>query len=202
MDQLNAAPESDLILIPGFFMFIKENKYSLTDRQQVAYNVKNGFLTEAEDDMLKVPENKQYVLYGGTFVLANKLQWVADKRVAGLTSKQWFLLRTLKDMPAEPEVTITALAMETDTTRQNVTKMLDVLCREGCVNLTDHPADHRSRVVTLTGYGQEMLTYMREEADDFFTELFDGIGKDECEAAAEVVLKMISNLNKMQEELV
>ena len=74
--------------------------------------------------MLKVPENKQYVLFGGSFVLANKLQWVADKRVGGLTSKQWFLLKTLKDMPSEPKVTITALAKETDTSRQNVAKML------------------------------------------------------------------------------
>ena len=59
---------------------------------------------------MKIPENSQYVLFGGTFVLANKMQYVADKKVKGLSTKQWFLLRTLQDMPDQPAPTITALA--------------------------------------------------------------------------------------------
>ena len=51
---------------------------------------------------MKIPENKQYVLFGGAFVLANKLQLVADKKTHGLSTKQWFLLRNLSDLPADP----------------------------------------------------------------------------------------------------
>lgn len=149
---------------------------------------------------MKIPENKQYVLFGGSFVLANKLQAVADQRIAGLSSKQWFLLKTLYDMPKEPAPTITTLAGEADTSRQNVTKMLDVLCREGCVLLKDNPDDQRSRIVEITGLGRQMLVQMREGSHGFFTELFDGIGAEECETAAEVLLKMVQNLDRMQEE--
>ncbi|MEG0217871.1 MAG: helix-turn-helix domain-containing protein, partial [Raoultibacter sp.] len=86
---------------------------------------------------MNIPENKQYVLFGGVFVLANKLQVVADKRVQWLSTKQWFLLRNLNDLPADPPPTITTLAKETDTSRQNISKMLEVLQRQGYVELQD-----------------------------------------------------------------
>lgn len=149
---------------------------------------------------MKIPKNSQYVLFGGSFVLANKLQQVADKRIGGLTSKQWFLLKTLHDMPEDPVPTITTLAREADTSRQNVTKMLDVLCREGCVLLKENPGDQRSRTVEITESGRQMLVQMREGSGGFFEELFAGIGEKECEAAAGVLLKMIQNLYRMQEE--
>ena len=150
---------------------------------------------------MKVPKNKQYILFGGNFVLANKMQWVADRCVGGLTSKQWFLLRTLSDMPQAPPTTITSLAQETDTTRQNVTKLLEVLARQGCVKLEENPQDHRSRRVLMTEKGHKLLRSMAEQSGDFFQGLFAGIGEEEVAAAAAVTLKMIENLNKMQQHM-
>ena len=66
---------------------------------------------------MKIPNNSQYILFGGVFILANKLRNVAEQKVEGLSVKQWFLLRTLQDMSAEPAPTITSLAKETDATR-------------------------------------------------------------------------------------
>lgn len=150
---------------------------------------------------MKIPKNYQYILFGGTFMLANKMQWVADKRVKGLSSKQWFLLRTLYDMPKEPAPTITALAKETDTSRQNVTKMLEVLQRQGCVHLDCNPNDNRSRTIEMTELGLQMLEQMAKQSQGFFEDLFSGISADECEAAAKVLLKMVENLYEMQEEM-
>lgn len=150
---------------------------------------------------MKIPENNQYILFGGNFILANKMQLVADKTVTGLSTKQWFLLRNLSDMPLTPAPTITMLAKETDTSRQNVTKMLEVLARQGCVVLQDNPADHRSRTVAITEAGQKMLRDMANQSQDFFADLFDGINVEECAVAAKVTIKMIENLTKMQEEL-
>lgn len=150
---------------------------------------------------MKIPENNQYILFGGSFVLANKMQLVADKRVTGLSTKQWFLLRNLSDMPLSPAPTITSLAKETDTSRQNVTKMLEVLARQGCIVLQDNPADHRSRTVAITEYGQQILGSMAYQSQPFFTDLFEGIDADECAVAAKVAIKMIENLSRMQEEL-
>lgn len=149
---------------------------------------------------MKIPENKQYILFGGAFVLANKLQVVADKRVQGLSTKQWFLLRNLSELPTNPPPTITTLAKETDTSRQNVSKMLEVLQRQGYVALQDSADDHRSQSVLLTEPGGQILRQMAQEAASFFSELFTGISEEECAAAAGTVLKLIDNLYKMQED--
>lgn len=148
---------------------------------------------------MRIPENNQYVLFGGSFVLANKMQWVADRTVKGLSTKQWFLLRSLYDMPKEPMPTITSLANETDTSRQNVTKMLEVLQRQDCVVLGDNPHDHRSRTVEMTEHGLQVLGTMAKQSQGFFEDLFVGVSDEECRAAAQVIVKMIANLSKMQE---
>jgi len=150
---------------------------------------------------MKIPENKQYVLFGGTFVLANKLQLVADKKTHGLSTKQWFLLRNLSDLPADPPPTITMLAKETDTSRQNVSKMLEVLQRQGYVVLQNNAEDHRSQSVVLTESGAQVLRQVAQEAVPFFTELFSGISEEECAVSADVMIKLIDNLCKMQEEM-
>ncbi len=150
---------------------------------------------------MNIPQNKQYILFGGNFVLANKMQWVADKTVEGLSTKQWFLLRTLQDMPKNPQPTITALAQEADTSRQNVAKMLEVLQRQGCVNLQASPSDHRSRNVEITAKGEGLLGEMAANAGVFFAELFAGIDASDCEIAARVTLQMIENLHRMQKAL-
>lgn len=150
---------------------------------------------------MKIPENKQYVMFGGTFVLANKLQMVADKKVHGLSTKQWFLLRNLSDLPADPPPTITILAKETNTSRQNVSKMLEVLQRQGYVKLQNNAKDQRSQSVVLTESGTQVLRRVAQEAVPFFKELFSGITKEECAVSAGVILKLIGNLYKMQEEM-
>lgn len=150
---------------------------------------------------MKIPENKQYILFGGTFLLANKLQLIADKKVTGLSTKQWFLLRNLSDLPADPPPTITTLSRETDTSRQNVRKMLEVLERQGYVSLSHNAEDHRSQLVHLTESGSRLLRQVAIEAVPFFQELFAGISEEECAASANVILKLIDNLFKMQDEM-
>jgi MarR family transcriptional regulator for hemolysin len=149
---------------------------------------------------MKIPENNQYVLFGGAFILANKLQSVADKKSIGLSTKQWFLMRNLQDLSTESPPTITMLAKETDTSRQNVSKMLSTLQKQGYVILRDSEADRRSQTVEMTIKGKEMLEQMAGRSTSFFAELFNGISGEEIEAAAKVVIKLIENLKKMQED--
>ena len=47
---------------------------------------------------MKAPENPRHLLFGGTFILVNKLQFAGDKSVTGLTTKQWFLLMNLREL--------------------------------------------------------------------------------------------------------
>jgi len=150
---------------------------------------------------MKIPNSNQHILFGGIFILANKLKHVAEQKVEGLSVKQWFLLRTLQDMPIEPAPTITSLAKETDTTRQNTTKMLEILHRNGYVVIADNPCDGRSSKIEITEQGLQMLGTMAAGSARFFHELFTDIDDKDLAIAAEVIIKIIEKLSKMQEEM-
>lgn len=150
---------------------------------------------------MKIPSNKRYLLFGGSFLLANKLQLVGDKTMKGVSIKQWFLMRNLADMPAQPPTTITALAKEVDSTRQNVTKLLQILARQGLVQIDGNPNDKRSYTVCITKKGEEWQTQIAKDAKPFLENLFCGIADDECAVAAKVMVKMIDNLMDMQKHI-
>lgn len=149
---------------------------------------------------MKPPKNPHYVLFGGTFVLANKLQAVGDHLVDGLSTKQWFLLRNIVEMPEDPPPTVIRIAKEVDSTRQNVAKMLEVLDREGYVSVEPSLSDHRSLSVRITQKGRERLRQAPVMAGDFFERLYTGIATDDCVTAGKVLLQMVENLQKMQDE--
>lgn len=149
---------------------------------------------------MKPPENTKYLLFGGTFVLANKLQFVGDKVVDGLSTKQWFLLRNMMDMPREPAPTITQIARAMDSTRQNIAKMLEVMKRQGYVVLTRDETDHRNRCVRITASGLTCAEQTASNAKEFLERLYEGISSEERETAGCVMKKMVENLQRMQEE--
>lgn len=149
---------------------------------------------------MKPPENKQYLLFGGTFVLANKLQFVADKLVDGLTTKQWFLLRNIMEMPKEPPSTINEIAQVMDSSRQNTAKMLEVLERDGFVAIESDETDHRRRSVRITELGRKSAIQTAEDAQGFLARLFQDIPPEEQAAAGTVLIKMVENLERMMEE--
>ena len=149
---------------------------------------------------MKPPKNPQYILFGGTFVLANKLQAMGDHIVDGLSTKQWFLLRNTIGLPNDPPPTISRIAREVDSTRQNVTKMLEVLEREGYVMIMKNASDHRSLGVCVTSKGEERMKQAPKLAESFFSRLYEGIAPEDCETAGKVLLQMVANLQKMQEE--
>ncbi len=150
---------------------------------------------------MKPPGRNDYLLFGGTFVLANKMQYVADKMVSGLSTKQWFLLRTIKDMPTDPLPTITQIAADMDTTRQNAAKMLEKLEREGLITVEESETDRRSRRVRITEAGYSHTGQVAANAQEFLKRLFEGMTHEELDTAGNVLTKMIMNLTKMQEEL-
>lgn len=150
---------------------------------------------------MKIPERMDYLLFGGTFLLANKLQLVGDNMVEGLSSKQWFLMRNIQDLPAEPPPTITEIARVTDSTRQNTAKMLAAMEREGLITIEREAADRRSRRVRITETGFAHARQVTENGEAFLKRLFDGIAQEKLDVAGRVILQMIDNLYEMQEEI-
>jgi DNA-binding MarR family transcriptional regulator len=185
----------------GVSCAMKTNHSRLETSQPIAYYYAIGCELFLIGGQMNIPNNNHYVLFGGSFVLANKLQLVADKTVKGISVKQWFLMRNLADMPTEPPPTITSLANETDTSRQNITKILTVLERQGYVILGNDSDDRRSRTVMLTDHGRSILSELAVNVKPFMKKLFAGIKNEECDIAGKVMLKMIQNLMNIQEKL-
>ncbi len=150
---------------------------------------------------MKPPENTEYLLFGGTFVLANKLQFMGDKLVEGIPTKQWFLLRNMIDMPQNPPPAINQIAAAMDSTRQNISKMLEVMEREGYVTLEKSQSDKRSQCVRITEKGFACAQKKAEDAQNFLNDLYKGISKEEQIAAGKVLVKMVENLQAMEERM-
>ncbi len=147
---------------------------------------------------MNIPERSDYLLFGGVFALANKLQAVGDKMVEGLSTKQWFLTRTIMDMPSEPPPTITQIAREMDTTRQNVTKMLEKMEKGSLITLGGNETDRRSRNVRITELGLSRALEVAKNSQDFLKMVFQGIDPTELDTAGRVVIAMMKNLIEMQ----
>lgn len=149
---------------------------------------------------MKIPDRTDYLLFGGVFILANKLQFVGDKMVDGLSTKQWLLIRVMMDLPSDPPPTIMQIVRDMDSTRQNVTKMLEKMERDGLVTIEDNDSDRRSRRVRITESGLHQARQTAENAQGFLKRLFEGIDPDEIDVAGRIVLKMLDNLKGMDKQ--
>ncbi len=88
-----------------------------------------------------------------------------------------------------------------DEARQNTAKMLEAMQREGLITIERDSTDRRSRRVRITEKGLMHARQVAENGEAFLKRLFDGIERERLDAAGKVILEMIDNLYKMQEEL-
>ncbi len=146
---------------------------------------------------MKAPENPRHLLFGGTFILANKLQFAGDKSVTGLTTKQWFLLMNLRELSKVSVPSVNELASTMNTSRQNIAKMLDTMEKEGLVSVSQSAQDKRVKEVFITKKGKQS----EKESQDFRDKVFTGITDNELAIASQVTLKMIENLERIIKEM-
>ena len=151
--------------------------------------------------LMNAPENPRHLLFGGTFILANKLQFSGDKSVAGLTTKQWFLLMNLRELSKVSVPSVNELASTMNTTRQNIAKMLDTMEKEGLVSVSQSAQDKRVKEVFITKKGQQLAKQSEKESQDFRDKVFTGITDNELAIASQVTLKMIENLERIIKEM-
>lgn len=150
---------------------------------------------------MNAPENPRHLLFGGTFILANKLQFAGDKSVAGLTTKQWFLLMNLRELSKVSVPSVNELASTMNTTRQNIAKMLDTMEKEGLVSVSQSAQDKRVKEVVITKKGQRLAKQSEKDSQEFRNKLFVDITEDELATASQVTLKMIENLERIIKEV-
>lgn len=139
-------------------------------------------------------------VFGSILLLANKLQIVGDGLMEGLTLKQWFLLMMLNllqlDMGDEP-ATVSHVAEFTETSRQNVKKMLEVLQRKGFVTLSPSVTDHRALDVQLTPQSFEFFNRNEQLGEDFLKRLYRTVSDDDLQTVDRVFRQLFAELETM-----
>ena len=90
----------------------------------------------------------QHVVFGTIFSVANRLQRVLDVVLPELTAKQFRLLIVLSLFKEPP--TLSEVADASDTSHQNVRKLLERLEKKGFVKLSPDPHDSRATRVHMT----------------------------------------------------
>ena len=140
-------------------------------------------------------EKKAYV-FGMIFMLANKLQILGDKMDPYLTVKQWFflagVLRCESDAP-----TLTEVAVNIGSSRQNVKKIASLLERQGFVLMEKDPEDGRAVRIYLTPTCVEYLKQREEMEDRFIDELFEDFGPEDLSSLSELFQKLEGNVREV-----
>jgi DNA-binding MarR family transcriptional regulator len=86
------------------------------------------------------------------------------------------------------------LATGSNRDRANVTRIIDILEREGIVKRNDHESDRRVYKISLTGKGKDLETVSAECGQAAIRDAVKGISKEDLETCMRVLNKTIENL--------
>lgn len=137
------------------------------------------------------------LLFGGSLILANRIQSYGDTLFEDFSLKQWFLLVTILNMP-EQNPSINMISIRSGTSRQNIKKMLNLLFKKGYVNLEKSLNDSRALSVSLTPKARAYLTDNEDFGITLTERLFRGISDANIKNVNEVYSKLFENLNEME----
>jgi len=88
----------------------------------------------------------------------------------------------------------TELALCTNRNRANVTRILDILEREGIVERKDDANDRRVFRIYLTDKGKSLRAATAKCAEQSIKDALKGLSKDEIDTCTKVLLKIKSNV--------
>ncbi len=114
---------------------------------------------------------------------------------AGLASsaEQWGLLNHIRLCPG---MTQTELAERSSKDRTNITRMLDVLEREGRIERRADPSDRRSHRVYITAIGLELLEALAPLAFEANSRAVRGFSQDELDKFKDMMNRVLINLKE------
>ena len=88
------------------------------------------------------------------------------------------------------------LAIHSNRDRANVTRIIDILEREGIVERKNHETDRRIYKVLLTQKGKDLEPIAAECGQNAIQEALEGISAEDFEICMRVLKKTIQNLSK------
>ncbi len=140
-------------------------------------------------------------IFGGVFILANRLQTLGDKFDENLTTKQWLLLvgilKNESDAPAISEV-----ANFIGNSRQNVKKMAIILEKKGFITLEKDLVDARILRVRATDKCKIYLKQRESRELEFFGKLYGGFDKNMIQSLNNGITRLLENISELEKNYV
>jgi MarR family transcriptional regulator, organic hydroperoxide resistance regulator len=110
---------------------------------------------------------------------------------ASVTPEQWAILVRLWENDGQTQ---TALSDSTFRDKPTMSRILDVLERDGLVTRRDDPSDGRVRIVVLTRQGRELRRKLVPVAERIVGKMVAGIAEHELETTRGALKVMFANL--------
>lgn len=111
----------------------------------------------------------------------------AEVKAAGISSLAWRVLATLSDQSPMP---VGQLAQEVLSQQPTVTKLLQRLCADGWVRLSDDPADQRRTLVAITSEGLRVIAPLLSRAMEHEQRVLAGLGQTQVRQLKEQLRRL------------
>ncbi|SDY24809.1 DNA-binding transcriptional regulator, MarR family [Evansella caseinilytica] len=139
-------------------------------------------------------EHQQYI-FGGLFILANKLQIHGDKFLAadGITLRQWLLTAVILQFN-DGHPTLSEVANQMGTSHQNVRQLANKLQERGFLMIEKDEKDARAIRLKLTEKSVDFWKKKETENERFMKELFRDLNEQELDFIANGIHKLVNKI--------
>lgn len=127
--------------------------------------------------------------YATLFSLANKLQVNGDKYLDCLTSRQYMTMIAIAHLPGD-ETTLNNIARKLGTTKQSVKQIIDILEKNGYVEIKPSPKDKRAINIMITKSGKHTLMEASEKGIFLLEDVFKELSEEEIESLWSILKKL------------
>jgi DNA-binding MarR family transcriptional regulator len=129
-------------------------------------------------------------VYSCLISVSNKLQATGNKYCEPLTSRQYMTALAILHLP-EDETTINNIAGKLGATKQNMTQLVNSLCKKGFAEIIPSPKDKRAVNVHLTESGLKTLTDCGVSVSiDFMADTFKAFDEEELKTLWKLLKKL------------
>lgn len=142
--------------------------------------------------------DKRLVVFGSLFAIANRLQTEMDRRIEGISAKQWYIVMMLGMFDSPP--TLKQLAKISDTSHQNVKQIVVKLEQKGYVRLEKDPEDLRAMRIIATEKCNDWGEKNEKTAKLFIDRMFDRFTPEEITEMSRQLLALYDQLALMRDE--
>ena len=132
-------------------------------------------------------------------VCANMMQTMFSKTQKGITSKQWLLLTIASNVNEAP--TLSEMGKFMGCSRQNVKQIAQVLNKNGYLSFTKIDGDKNTMRIVPTQKWFDYNMENEEMTSNILEEIFDGLSNEELKTYFRSFIKVINNIEKINNEL-